>query len=201
MHSACPGYTLLGPALATYRTDQQHCQALPLRCNQAASFHRTANPFWRRTCALSCFTIKALDNHEGHCTCCDTGNRRKLPAVLATCYLIDRLQTFPAAKPRARRTRLNAFQYDYLNPPELSTKPLAVLKRRLYHTFPILANEELVSRVAWTLMVIAIARFGQQLRLPYLDASITPQDNTACMLLIMHTFNYLADEGLAPPLP
>ncbi|KAL3147954.1 hypothetical protein ABBQ38_014249 [Trebouxia sp. C0009 RCD-2024] len=148
MHSACPGCTLLGPASATYRTDQHCCPELPFRSNQAASFQRTAVQ----------------------------GNRRRPPAVLSRCFLIDRIQASAGAKHRAAQTRLNAFHYDYLNPPELSNKPLDVFKRRLYSIFPILANEELVSRAAWTLMVIAIARLGQQLRLPYVDANITPED-------------------------
>lgn len=105
--------------------------------------------------------------------------------MLSRCFLIDRIQASAGAKHRAAQTRLNAFHYDYLNPPELSNKPLDVFKRRLYSIFPILANEELVSRAAWTLMVIAIARLGQQLRLPYVDANITPEDGAGCTLPAM----------------
>ena len=86
------------------------------------------------------------------------------------------------AKKEVAKTRLKAFQYDFINPPELSSKPLAVFKRWLYSRIPILRNEELISRTAWTLMVIAIARFGQQLRLPYVDANIALQGGTSRML-------------------
>ena len=102
--------------------------------------------------------------------------------MLSECCLAHRHQT-PVVKHRAVKTRLNAFQYDVINPPEPSSKPFAILKRRLYEVFPILRNEELVSRIAWTLMVIAIARLGQQLKLPYVDANIAPQSGTACRLL------------------
>lgn len=191
MHSACPGCTPLGSASATYRADQQYSPGLPLRSKQAASFQRTAGQAWGRECTLSCSTIESLDNHKGHYTCCGTGNRRRPPAVLSKCFLVDRLQISAGAKHRAAQTRLSAFHYDYLNPPELSNKPLDVLKRRLCRIFPILANEELVSRAAWTLMVIAIARLGQQLRLPYLDANIPPDDGAGCTLPAMHICSHL----------
>ena len=190
MHSASPGCTLLGPAPATYRTDQQYCQGLPLRFKQAAFPQRTAEQTWRCECALSCLTGESLDNHEGHYTCYGPGHQRRPPAVLSGCCLINRLHTAAGTERRAAQTRLNAYHHDYLDPPELSNKPLDVFKRRLCRIFPILANEELVSRAAWTLMVIAIARLGQQLRLPYLDANIAPEDGAGCAFSTMHTHTH-----------
>lgn len=42
--------------------------------------------------------------------------------------------------------------------------------RWLLSTFPILRHQELISRVAWTLGVIAIVRLGVFTKLPYVDA-------------------------------
>lgn len=95
------------------------------------------------------------------------------------CRLSSSPNTSVVAKQTAAKTRLKAFQYDLINPPEPSSTPLAVFKRWLYSKVPILRNEELISRTAWTLMVIAIVRFGQQLRLPYVDANIAPQSGTS----------------------
>lgn len=56
------------------------------------------------------------------------------------------------------------------------TQPLAICKRWLLNLFPLLRNEELVSRVAWTLMIIAIARLGLYLKLPYVDSRFAPRN-------------------------
>ncbi len=54
-------------------------------------------------------------------------------------------------------------------------QPLAICKSWLLSVFPLLRNEELVSRVAWTVMIIAIARLGLYMKLPYLDPQVVPQ--------------------------
>lgn len=60
---------------------------------------------------------------------------------------------------------------------EPPAQPLAICKSWLLSVFPLLRNEELVSRVAWTLMIIAIARLGLYLKLPYLDTQVVPQNS------------------------
>ena len=60
---------------------------------------------------------------------------------------------------------------------EPSAQPLAICKSWLQSIFPLLRNEELVSRVAWTLMIIAIARLGLYMKLPYLDPQVVPQNS------------------------
>lgn len=60
------------------------------------------------------------------------------------------------------------------------TQPLAICKRWLLNLFPLLRNEELVSRVAWTLMIIAIARLGLYLKLPYVDSRFAPRNAIVC---------------------
>lgn len=109
------------------------------------------------------------------------GHRRRPPAVLSTCCLGNKPKTYAAAKQRTAKTCLNAFQYDVFQPPEPAPKPLTVFKYWLYSKLPILRNEELVSRTAWTLMVVAAVRFGQQLKLPYVAASV--QSDASCRLL------------------
>lgn len=57
---------------------------------------------------------------------------------------------------------------------EPSKEPLAVFKRWLQTTFPLLRNEELLARAAWTIMISAVARLGLHLKLPYVDRSMSP---------------------------
>ncbi|DBA87649.1 TPA: hypothetical protein ACH3X1_004659 [Trebouxia sp. C0004] len=73
--------------------------------------------------------------------------------------------------------RLHAMQDVGTASTEPLAQPLAICKRWLLSIFPLLRNEELVSRVAWTLMIIAIARLGLYMKLPYLDAQVVPQNS------------------------
>lgn len=71
---------------------------------------------------------------------------------------------------------LQALQNDSTDILQPSIQPLALCKRWLLNVVPLLRNEELVSRVAWTLMIIALARLGLYLRLPYLDTQCLPRN-------------------------
>ena len=182
MHSACSGCNLSGPQFATCKTNQTYCHGFPLRSGRAASI---AAEQTRRRELLQVADHQAFD--QRHRTLyqlwqAPAGRRRRTPAVPSRCCLSSRPKTSVVAKQKVAKKRLKAFQYDLNNPPEPSSKPLAIFKRWLYSRIPILRNEELVSRTAWTLMVIAIARFGQQLRLPYVDANIAQQSGTSSRL-------------------
>ncbi len=72
-------------------------------------------------------------------------------------------------------TRLHAMQDLGTASTEPLAQPLAICKNWLLSVFPLLRNEELVSRVAWTAMIIAIARLGLYIKLPYLDPQVVPQ--------------------------
>ncbi|DBA71337.1 TPA: hypothetical protein ACH3X2_011146 [Trebouxia sp. C0005] len=74
-------------------------------------------------------------------------------------------------------TRLRAMQDVGTASTEPLAQPLAICKSWLLSIFPLLRNEELVSRVAWTLMIIAIARLGLYMKLPYLDPQVVPQSS------------------------
>ena len=78
---------------------------------------------------------------------------------------------------RPSNTRLHAMQDVYAASTEPLPQPLAICKSWLLSIFPLLRNEELVSRVAWTLMIIAIARLGLYMKLPYLDPQVVPQNS------------------------
>lgn len=71
---------------------------------------------------------------------------------------------------------LQALQDDNTDILQPSVQPLALCKRWLLNVVPLLRNEELVSRAAWTLMIIAMARLGLYLRLPYLDTACLPRN-------------------------
>lgn len=185
MHSACSGYNLLDPHFATFRTDQTCSHRyFPPRCRRAASFQRAAEQIWRRE-LLQAVDCQALDHRTGNLYqlgYTPAVHRRRAPAVPSRSCQSRRPKTSLLAKQKVAKTRVKAFQYDVINNPEPSSKPRDIFKLWLYSRIPILRNEELISRTAWTLMVIAIARFGQQLRLPYVDANIALQGGTSRML-------------------
>jgi len=78
---------------------------------------------------------------------------------------------------RRNNIRLHAMQDVGTASAEPLAQPLATCKSWLLSIFPLLRNEELVSRVAWTLMIIAIARLGLYMKLPYLDTQVVPQNS------------------------
>ena len=68
--------------------------------------------------------------------------------------------------------------------PELTASPKhpwKACKRWLQNTFPLLRNEELLRRAAWTVMIIAIARLGLHLKLPYVNCTVRPRSDASGM--------------------
>lgn len=178
MQSACPGFTCLGPPVAVPRTDQSCCHGVAPA--QHIVRHRRS---LERACRRELHSLQQTQfttcQTSSHYLGTAAGHGRQPTLVLQNYFHSFNLQRASLEKQRSRSTCLQAFQYDLLSPSEPSSKPLDVCKRWLYNIFPILRNEELVSRTAWTLMVIAIARLGQQLTIPCMDVNFAPQSGAA----------------------
>lgn len=57
-----------------------------------------------------------------------------------------------------------------------------------------------MAKVLWTLMVIAIARLGQQLKLPYVDVNLAPLGGVASMLQCNPFYACAGQLGMHSPL-
>ena len=184
MRIACLACSFAGTQSAAPRGDQHCCQEFRDRFWGTALSNLAVKSSWRRKNAGINQPSDAILFCPTTYPCAGCKQHRQILTTLPPCCLFhSKHQTTRHTQNRqVVSIRPHAIRYDLVEPPEPSSKPVDACKRWLQSVFPILRNEELVSKVFWTLMVIAIARLGQQLTLPYVDANLAPQGGVSSML-------------------